>query len=81
MTGAAAAGPDMLEMAVKHLRGCGYDQRADAVQALADSYADAVDTARRALALLEAYRVALEAIVRDCGTLADAKGTALGALR
>lgn len=87
------SGPDLLDLAVKHLRGCGFDQRADAVQALVDSYADAVDTARRAveagdahrrmyelqLETSDAYRRGLENALR-AGSLADAKSAAMQAL-
>jgi hypothetical protein len=58
--GAGPGGEDPIEMAVKHLRGCGFDERADAVQDLAAAHALAAETIRRALAVAAGLATALD---------------------
>lgn len=51
--------PDLLEMAVKHLRGCGFDQRADAVADLVEAHRIAAVELVRAVELAESFRALL----------------------
>lgn len=59
-TPGSGAEPDPVQLAVKHLRGCGFDQRADAVQDLAAAHALAEETIRRALAVAAGLATALD---------------------
>jgi len=51
---------DLVERAVKNLRGLSMDEQADAVQDLAAAHAQAVDTIRRALAVAAGLAAALD---------------------
>lgn len=61
MNTGAAADADLLDLAVKHLRGCGFDSRADAVAGLAEAHRIAAAQLERAVAIGEQYRALLEA--------------------
>lgn len=51
---------DLLELAVKHLRGCGFDQRADAVADVVEEHRIAAVELTRAVELAESFRALLE---------------------